>query len=532
MKGIKLIILTSTALMLCNYISAQALSHPAKLRKEYYYLNNCIAYPSDVMLALYRVFDNKDFANERSKMSVPQANLFLWNAIANVTTDTKLNSQLRRYAAYDYEIVNLYKQLGYDDNTLSCIQTMFVQIKENENYEAEGCAIFSESDSLIVNYVNKNLDQLVTDENGKALDKKYTGEITYYDYHDFEYVKLNMFNGSKRTSEHYGDELDLHRVNWYYPSGTLRYMAGFTETGKKINETWFYPVSQVTKTEIAYHENGNIQSDVEYDEEGHVIHEEYYTHDKKKIMSFSNVTLADGTIVYAPIEAYNENGVSTLKNGTGYLDIYSYAKAEKQLLAHQVYKDYLLDGTTTEIDPYTGKTDYEYSKGVLISTSSYYNSGGIKKQSFYKDEEVVNVKTYPKYKNFDISITESENALNQYVIVNTNSYEEKTIEEKLVCTNCIEVLKNIFNKEWAQNNPDIFDKDVMQFSISIQINNEGVITDTNIYDAYDLYSREAIAFEDSVKQKLFSLKYEKLPKLNSDEMIQLNNSFNIKIEPK
>ena len=532
MKRIKHYILSALILIIGLNISAQEAIKLGKLKRQYYYENNCIAYPGDVMPALFRIFDNKDFANERSKMTVAQANLFLWNAVANVTIYTKLNAQLKQYADYETEIESLFRQLGYDEESISCIQLMFAGIKENPYYQSPGCAVFNESDSLILTYLNHNLNQLVSDENGKLLDKKFTGQISYYSKHDFEYVNLNLKNGAKQTAEYYGEDLDLHRVSWYYPSGTLRYQGAFTETGKRIMDTWFYPVSQITKREIAYFENGAVQSDVEYDSEGHLNHEVYFTQKGKKIMTFSIVTLTDGTTTYAPIESYNENGEATLQNGTGYLDVYSYNGNEKKLMSHQIYKNYLLDGTTTENDPGTGKCDYEYANGILISSTNYYKTGEIKKQIFFKNEEVVSVKTYPKYKNFDILVEESTTALNQVSIVNKDNYEEKLLDEKLECANCIEVLKDIFNKEWAGNNPDIFEKEMMQFSISLQINNKAVVVDSNIYDSIDLYSQDAITFEDAVKENLLKIRYKKMPKLNDNEVVQINASFNIKLKKK
>lgn len=515
---------------------AQDTPKQAVLKRKVFYQNNSYPYPEEIITALYRVYDNKNFETERSKMTLAQANLILWNSVANITSYTNPYLQLKRYAPYKNEVLNAYKQIGYDAATQDCISSMFNSVESDSTnafnqytWEYPGCFMVTGGDTLIYKYIRANLNELVKDENGELINTSFSGNYSYFDKGKSNYVKLKMHNGIKVTAEYYNTDLVPQKLEWYYPSGSLRYQLVFTESGKKSYETYHYPYTEATQKQVVYNENERYQSVINYDEEGNVIHEMYYNPSGQLELSFGIVRLKDSTLVYAPIDGINEFGHSTYKDGNGYIEINSYENGEKKMLSHQEYKNYLLDGRTIEYDTNAGKSEKVFVAGEISYMVEYYKSGDLKRETFFKEGQKDRVIEYPKFKRSKVKIEGMQPKEDWYTITNTENYEERKAGNQIECSNCDQVLAEIFSNEWVSKNLDIFEHENLEYNVYLKIKPNKEIYDVSLYEVNNFKNVDEEAFLSNANTKLSTLAFSKFPKLKETEVVNMVASFKVTV---
>jgi antitoxin component YwqK of YwqJK toxin-antitoxin module len=372
--------------------------------------------------------------------------------------------------------------------------------------------------TLIEKYIRKHPGEICLDENGNEFDSKYSGECrTYYDSHTPKEI-FTLLNGvvdgvftsfyengqTKEAIVYKNGDPTGERTEWF-ANGNTQYTV--VHTGALAAHTWYYENGQPKKLEHRppgtnerigeykeWFDNGQLAKAgtylSNYERKGAWV--EFYSNGNRKLEAEGK----NGEFLMQ--NCWSEDGVQTLKDGTG---LYVYEEsiwAGRKDREEQEYKNYKRHGRQQSFtngilrlyqEMKDGKTD-----GV---TRTFYNNGTLKEETHYKNGQAVSSQKFPKFAHPKV-------ALDIHSRVCTQCYEKE--DHLLPPDNDPQLINKQILETALKANPSLFepydDDYVMGYSYTVRADEQGNVTNFKFWSASNGW------LKGDIEQSLLQLKYE------------------------
>ncbi|WP_178988265.1 DMP19 family protein [Winogradskyella schleiferi] len=376
---------------------------------------------------------------------------------------------------------------------------------------------------LLENYIRKNPSEIGLDEQGKEFEVSFSGTCkTYYpdgkvnqefnlrqDLIDGEFRSYYQ-NGNPKEKISYirGEQTGV--LEEYYENGNLKYQVVKEPTKQMFQHKWYYENGNPKKIESKriddnesfgpykeWYENGQLAEmgtdKSNYEREGEWV--EFYKNGNKK----DEAEYINGK--YKLRNHWNEQGIQTLKNGTGYSEFYSKPlfKTSEPELHYREYKNYEAHGVwkETKNDILRRLVNYNNGKrdGIM---ETYYNNGNLEKRTVYDNDKVISEKDFSKFENPKVKTVIVSELCNY-------CYQEKEAyvlpENVPKPTNATELANN-FIAEVSMFEP-YGDDYVIQYSYVVFVDKKGNVNEVKFSIADNMWISEQV--ESNLKKMKFEI---------------------------